>query len=748
MNKKKSNKGSRLLSRLLFSLILFFVLIFLLEAMARIHPESREAEILFREVVKGKWQFTQNDQGQVFEVPKRPGTYRVFCFGGSAAVGSIYNPVSSFPKHLQNMLSDSARYGRVEVINCAKTAYNSDDVLLAYRKAVDFEPDLLVVYSGNNELSEYHPINQIETPVLHAAIFFLRKHSNAYRFIQSYFPSMIKVYGAFAGFREEKDLSIDINIYTPEKRRTIEENYIRNMTTIIELSNERNIGLILCTTATNIRDWPPLKSRYPEDMPLERRRKLRKMTRRALEDYVNGRYERAAKTSDKILDSHPEYALAWFVRGRVYMEKGEDEAAEMALTQALNNDDSFSMRAPTYHYDELRKLADRESMALLDINRLFNERSAHGMAGFNLLDDYCHPNLDGQLLIASIICQNIVEREPDRFQAADTEPTGNKEHWLERVGADNAFLAKRTQEMAFYLAFSNDNPLISQQAEKMFERLNKYVSASSLPDIGKALLEIRRGQKEQGQENLASAFRMDPEHARRMCRLYFSGFIRLDGPFVLVRGAPGTDFRGILNDYLRVTGVSKGHTLNTLTLEDTDYCFYWDKEEETFKDITPRFSNLVSERDRLSRNAGKEASVIFSRDNTSAVKPVNMVNSGETSWKAVAADPQLIMDYVSIKAARYATVRIVAGIESERPDKEGKICVYWRGQGLPDFHEDLKECVPLKGGGEKREYSFHVGENPAWLLADSIDALRVDPGERMTEITVEKIELVPFIKDN
>lgn len=82
---------------------------------------------------------------------KPEGTFRIFILGGSAALGT---PDSAFGigRVLEAMLRDAYPDREIEVVNAAMTAINSHVVLTIAREVARYEPDLFVVYLGNNEV--------------------------------------------------------------------------------------------------------------------------------------------------------------------------------------------------------------------------------------------------------------------------------------------------------------------------------------------------------------------------------------------------------------------------------------------------------------------------------------------------------------------------------------------------------------------------------------------------------------------
>ncbi|NIP88755.1 MAG: SGNH/GDSL hydrolase family protein, partial [Gammaproteobacteria bacterium] len=85
---------------------------------------------------------------------KAANVFRVFCFGGSTTAGDFAH--RNFPELLGEMLSRVVRGRDIEVINLGITTINSYQVAEFVAEAVEFDPDLFVVYTGHNEI--YGPL--------------------------------------------------------------------------------------------------------------------------------------------------------------------------------------------------------------------------------------------------------------------------------------------------------------------------------------------------------------------------------------------------------------------------------------------------------------------------------------------------------------------------------------------------------------------------------------------------------------
>jgi len=86
-----------------------------------------------------------------FSFSRIPSKKRIVCLGGSATLGVPFetNPEKTFPSQLKTILQQ-LEYD-VEVINMGGASFGSDHVLTLGMEALKYQPDVLVVYSGNNE---------------------------------------------------------------------------------------------------------------------------------------------------------------------------------------------------------------------------------------------------------------------------------------------------------------------------------------------------------------------------------------------------------------------------------------------------------------------------------------------------------------------------------------------------------------------------------------------------------------------
>lgn len=103
-------------------------------------------------LVGGQGVNSQGFRGEPFAVPKTPGTFRIFCVGGSSTFGSGVDAHRAYPAVLQGILRAKSA-GPIEVVNAGVPAYTSrQSVANIERRIRRLEPDLIVFLHAYNDL--------------------------------------------------------------------------------------------------------------------------------------------------------------------------------------------------------------------------------------------------------------------------------------------------------------------------------------------------------------------------------------------------------------------------------------------------------------------------------------------------------------------------------------------------------------------------------------------------------------------
>ena len=90
-------------------------------------------------------------RGTDFDIPKPDDTFRIIVVGGSTIFGSGTTDETTIPGLLEQKLNEQKFNKKIEVINGGLSgSFSTTETYRIHNKYLDFEPDLLIIYSGWN----------------------------------------------------------------------------------------------------------------------------------------------------------------------------------------------------------------------------------------------------------------------------------------------------------------------------------------------------------------------------------------------------------------------------------------------------------------------------------------------------------------------------------------------------------------------------------------------------------------------
>ena len=138
-----------------------------------------------------------------FAVEKQENVVRIFTLGGSSVWGDPYGPEGAFSSWLEKRLSALVPGKTIEVLNSGRKGYGSVRVENIFNEIIQYNPDLVIVYFGNNErrdhnfhraeiLFERSALKSVKSVLDHSSIFRLAFHVLLKKKIDSYGAQSIK----------------------------------------------------------------------------------------------------------------------------------------------------------------------------------------------------------------------------------------------------------------------------------------------------------------------------------------------------------------------------------------------------------------------------------------------------------------------------------------------------------------------------------------------------------------------------
>ena len=358
---------------------------------------------------------------------KDPDGLRVFAFGGSATAGLGFSPNVTFSRNLEHMLRAACPQERVEVVNLGIVALSSKQVKqLVADACASYEPDLVVVYSGNNEFLEIHAEKFAAARAgLAGDVRRWLRGMHLFRLLQGLVrrPSGPTRLEASSLSHEDLRLTQDSIIQqvemSPDEIERVIERYEENLAQMVRSAREHGVPILLCAVGSNW-EWRG-RSDLPEDW-------LAELVGEGAAGEPDA-WQRAREACDeRLADAPADERHEWlFRRALVHERLGRLDAARTDYRAAMNADPHLR-RALDAMNDRVRAVAEGEGVAFLDTVARLSAAAEHGIVGFDEYYDYVHFTPRGAVLVAAEVLRE-AERmgllpagcEPDPDALADDE---------------------------------------------------------------------------------------------------------------------------------------------------------------------------------------------------------------------------------------------------------------------------------------------------------------------------------------
>lgn len=339
---------------------------------------------------------TFNDQS--FLADKPANGVRMFCLGGSSSYGYPWGAEAAFLSIAGEAAAANHPELRVEAINASGISYAMHRMNIVADELLSYKPDVFVVYEGHNEfiepaffdaLKRRSPSrNRLEYLVAHSRVFssmwFLRERLESRR------PSVPKEVNAVV----ERDQT---RTFSREEKGVIVAEFRWRLERLVTRAQAAGVKVLLATVPCNLR-WRPEGSLMG-----------------GLSDKNRLNWEGAFFSGKNKLNAHdfagacmnlelavrlaPGHAETQYLLGQAYEGVSRWDDARLAYQRACDAD-AKPIRRLSGVNEVIRAVAREHDALLVDVDKIFEERSEHGLVGFNLIEDYVHPTREGHELIA------------------------------------------------------------------------------------------------------------------------------------------------------------------------------------------------------------------------------------------------------------------------------------------------------------------------------------------------------------
>ena len=377
--------------------------------------------------VRFAWRFFPRNIAQefdpfVFAATKPAGTYRIFVLGASAAQGTP-DPAYSFGRILEVMLNGAHPDMDFEVTVAAMPAVNSHVVIEIARDLVKYDPDLFVVYLGNNEVvgpygpgTVFSPLSPY-LPLIRAGI---RLRATRTGQLMAGVVSRLGAGSDAPKTWRGLEMFLDRRVSADDPRLgTVYAHFRQNLRGIRRVAVRSGAHVVFCTVGSNLKDCPPFASAHRAHLTEAEKASWAVLYERAVGRERDGDYSEAiegylaaARIDDRFADLH--YRL-----GRCYWLIGEHAKARDRF-QSARDLDTLRFRPDRRINEIIRDVATEprsETVRLLDVEALFRAHSPFGLPGREVFHEHVHLTFHGNYLLARAIFETV---EQIRSQKMDT----------------------------------------------------------------------------------------------------------------------------------------------------------------------------------------------------------------------------------------------------------------------------------------------------------------------------------------
>jgi tetratricopeptide (TPR) repeat protein len=336
-----------------------------------------------------------NDQS--FLADKPANGVRIFCLGGSTAYGYPWGAEAAFTSIVGEVMAASHPELRVEAVNASAVGYGTHRMNIVADELAAYQPDIFLICMGHNEFIEPAFYDTLKQRSSTRSLEYLLAHTRVYSVMR-----LAWVKRRQAAKRTELEATVErdqTRSFSPAEKEAVIANFRWGLKRLVRRAQANGAKVVLATVPCNLRQWSPAGSTIETGVSEEDR----------------GKWEAALLSGKKRVDEHdwagaradlelaariaPAHAETQFLLGQVYEGLSRWDDARLAYQRACDAD-AKPVRRLTGMNGAIRSVARESGALLVDIDRIFEQHSEHGLVGFNLIEDAMHPTREGHELIA------------------------------------------------------------------------------------------------------------------------------------------------------------------------------------------------------------------------------------------------------------------------------------------------------------------------------------------------------------
>jgi len=349
------------------------------------------------------------------EFPKLKGgnSYRIFCMGGSTTFGHPYFDEVSFCGWLRAYLKAADPARNWEVINAGGISYASYRVAKLMYELKDYQPDLFIVYSGQNEFLEqrsYERLMKLPAWVINldATLSGTRTYTVMKKMIEPLLPVSIsdaqQIYKMTGEVEEVLNHTIGPQSYHRDDalKDQILTHYRLNLARMVGIARSVDANIIFVQPAINLKDMSPFKSEHRARLAPEALKNWDALYQHGIVLDGEGNTDEALQTYRQALDIDDRYADLHYRIGQDLFTLTRYDEAQQAFQRAVE-EDVVPLRILEPMQRSVEEVAAQEQVPLVDfpaiLRKAYLGRYGHTVFGKEFFRDHVHTNIEGYRLL-------------------------------------------------------------------------------------------------------------------------------------------------------------------------------------------------------------------------------------------------------------------------------------------------------------------------------------------------------------
>jgi tetratricopeptide (TPR) repeat protein len=358
---------------------------------------------------------------QEFPRHKPDNSYRIFCMGGSTTYGRPYFDDVSFCGWLRAYLQAAQPDRHWEVINAGGVSFASYRVTRLMNELKQYQPDLFIVYSGQNEFLEQRSygglIDQPDWLInLNATLSGTRVYTAMNRLIEAAQPDSLKQARARGQLSGEVDEILNHTIGPQSYQRDdalkqqILTHYRLNLTRMVRIAQSVEAGILFVQPAINLKDMSPFKSTHRDGLDEAALQAWQARYDRAGELAAAGDDAAALAMYREALALDDRYAELHYRMGQTLFRLQRYTEAEQAFQRAVE-EDIAPLRILGAMQQSVAAVAAGEGVPLVDfpeiLRRAYRAQYPYTIFGKEYFVDHVHTRMEGYRLLGLALFEQL-----------------------------------------------------------------------------------------------------------------------------------------------------------------------------------------------------------------------------------------------------------------------------------------------------------------------------------------------------